>query len=225
MFLRRVREVELANLDLELRRFGVAAFVEGSDHLRWIFGSAVHFLQQFESLELGGASHVVPLIRVEYFELVDLAGGSLQLDPFAEGIEVGGVALLHDDLHHVFSLELLFAEHRHELHGHFLPAVEVHSRVHLLQQRLQEQLEAVLLFALKHLSLHCALAVFHSDVDGSAAGVEKGDNCLEECASGLLVLERQCEVFVLGGEVLQLVPFPLVEGSPAAHAVGLLHSD
>ena len=225
MSLRCVGEVELADLDLELGRFGIAAFVEGSGHLCGIFGSAVHFLQQFEPLELGGAAHVVPLIRVEYFELVDLASGSFQLDPFAEGIEVGGMALLHDDLNHVFSLKFLLAEHWHELHRHFLPAVEVHSRVHLLQQRLQEQFEGVLLFALEHLSLDCALAVLNSDVDDSSAGVEEGDDGLEQCPFGLFVLERQCEVFVLGGEVLQLVPFSLVEGSPAPHAVSLLHRD
>jgi hypothetical protein len=218
-----IREVKLSHFNLQLGRFRVAALMEGTRRLAWILGSVVYFFQQFQSLELGRPAHVMAFVSVVYFEVVDLPGGGFELDPFAEGVEVGRIALLHDDLSHVFSLEVLAVEDGDELHGYFLPTVEVYLGVHLLQECFQQELEGVLLLSLQDLSLDCALAVLDSNVDGASAGVEEGYNGFEECSFALLVLERQLKVLVFSGEVFQFVFLPIVEGGSAPHAFRLLH--
>ena len=72
---------------------------------------------------------------------------------------------------------------------YFLSIVEINSWMDPFNQMLEEQLEVVALLAFEQQALHCALAVFYSQVDGSSLGVEERDDGLEDGPFGLIVLQ------------------------------------
>lgn len=133
MLFRCVCKVEFADFDFELWWLGIAAFMERTYRLPRCLGSIVDLFQQLQTLKLSRPSHIVSFVSIEDLKLIDLTGGCFKLHSFTEGVEMRRVALLHDDLHHIFALKLLLVQHRHKMHGYFLPIVEVYPRMHLFE--------------------------------------------------------------------------------------------
>lgn len=115
MLERGLGEEQLADLYFQVRWFRVAAFVESVARLVWVFGSCMHRFKQFQALYLGCSAHVMALVCVKLLNLIHFAIWPFQLNLLAEVVHLRWVALLHDDLDHMFPLKLAVSEHWHKL--------------------------------------------------------------------------------------------------------------
>ena len=212
-----------------MRWLGVAALVEGLDRYVGSLGLRSNQTQQVDAFYFAAPAMVVPLIPVEHLKVLPLPIAPLQFDPLPKTIHLRRVTLLHHNLHNIPPLEV-FLPHdwdvlRQDLSSgreYLLAVVEVHLGMHLLQELLQPQSEIVPLLAVEKAPLHCPRRIVDADVDGAALGVEETDNCLENGAFGLVLLERQLVVLVLDGEVLVSDLLPLAETQLAPQAPLLL---
>lgn len=163
-----------------MRWFRITAFVEGIAEFVGVFSSSMHGLKQFQAFYFSGSAHIMTLICIKLLYLIDLAIWPFQLDLLAKIINLRRIALLHDDLYHMFPLKLAISEHWHELDDYlnqykpyFLAIVEINSWMYSFNEMLKEQLEVVAFLTFEQQALHCSLTILNSEVDGSSLGIEE----------------------------------------------------
>jgi hypothetical protein len=110
-------EVDLTDLQLEMRWFWIASFMEGVASFIWIFGSRVNRFQELKPFNLCCSSHVMTLIGIEVLEFIYFIVGSFKFDLLPEEVDLRGISLLHDNLHDILSFKFMILQDWNELNN------------------------------------------------------------------------------------------------------------
>ena len=126
-----VLESDSLHFDLKFWGLGVALLMESSELGAWVLGLFDGFLNQFHAFHLTCATHVVPVVAVDYLEILALVFNvffSLRrpLDFLRKAIGLVRVSLLNNDLDNVLADEDLVSDHRDKLYWQLLFHVQVY---------------------------------------------------------------------------------------------------
>ena len=106
----------------------------------------------------------------------------IQLNSFANSINLRRVALLYYDFYNKIAFKIVSLEHRHILNIDLyikkvlLSVVEVDFGIYIFEELFEYKFETISVLLLKENSFHYTLFILDTDINLSAFAVHKGEN-------------------------------------------------